>query len=169
MRDYPEIAIREALLNLLVHREYSFSASALISLYEDRIEFVSIGGLMPEIELEDILAGISICRNPDLANIFYRLQLIEAYGTGISKIMKAYEGTNTRPRIETTKNTFKIILPNVNTNSGSQLLPSWQKEEAPVFILNRNQSALSSQEKRILNMPEIITRSPKTMQPLFLK
>ena len=37
VRDYPEIAIREALLNLLVHREYSFSASALISLYEDRI------------------------------------------------------------------------------------------------------------------------------------
>ena len=149
VRDYPEIAIREALLNLLVHREYSFSASALISLYEDRIEFVSIGGLMPEIELEDILAGISICRNPDLANIFYRLQLIEAYGTGISKIMKAYEGTNTRPRIETTKNTFKIILPNVNTNSGSTITSIPAKEEAPVFILNDN-PALSSQEKRIL-------------------
>ena len=149
VRDYPEIAIREALLNLLVHREYSFSASALISLYEDRIEFVSIGGLMPEIELEDILAGISICRNPDLANIFYRLQLIEAYGTGISKIMKAYEGTNTRPRIETTKNTFKIILPNVNTNSGSTITSIPAKEESPVFILNDN-PALSSQEKRIL-------------------
>lgn len=149
VRDYPEIAIREALLNLLVHREYSFSASALISLYKDRIEFVSIGGLMPEIELEDILAGISICRNPDLANIFYRLQLIEAYGTGISKIMKAYEGTNTRPRIETTKNTFKIILPNVNINSGSTITSIPAKEEAPVFILNDN-PALSSQEKRIL-------------------
>ena len=104
---------------------------------------------MPEIELEDILAGISICRNTDLANIFYRLQLIEAYGTGISKIMKAYEGTNTRPRIETTKNTFKIILPNVNINSGSTITSIPAKEEAPVFILNDN-PALSSQEKRIL-------------------
>ena len=85
----------------------------------------------------------------DLANIFYRLQLIEAYGTGISKIMKAYEGTNTRPRIETTKNTFKIILPNVNTNSGSTITSIPAKEEAPVFILNDN-PALSSQEKRIL-------------------
>lgn len=47
VRDYPEIAVREALLNLLVHRDYSFSASALISIYADRIEFVSIGGLMP--------------------------------------------------------------------------------------------------------------------------
>ena len=54
VRDYPVIAVREALLNLLVHRDYSFSASALISIYDDRIEFVSIGGLMPGIDLEDI-------------------------------------------------------------------------------------------------------------------
>lgn len=55
VRDYPEVAVREALLNLLVHRDYSFSASAFISIYEDRIEFVSIGGLMPGIDLEDVL------------------------------------------------------------------------------------------------------------------
>lgn len=84
VRDYPEIAVREALLNLLVHRDYSFSASALINIYTDRIEFVSIGGLMPGIDLEDIMAGISICRNQDLSNVFCRLRLIEAYGTGAS-------------------------------------------------------------------------------------
>lgn len=113
-KDYPEIAVREALLNLLVHRDYSFSASALISIYADRIEFVSIGGLMPGIDLEDIMIGISVCRNQDLANVFYRLHLIEAYGTGIGKIMKAYEGTEEKPTIETTPNAFKIILPNMN-------------------------------------------------------
>ena len=113
-RDYPEIAVREALLNLLVHRDYSFSASALISMYEDRIEFVSIGGLMPGIELEDVMAGISVCRNQNLANVFYRLHLIEAYGTGMGKIMRAYESTEEKPSIETTKNAFKIILPNIN-------------------------------------------------------
>lgn len=85
VRDYPEIAVREALLNLLVHRDYSYSASALISLYDDRIEFVSIGGLMPGIDLEDVLAGLSVCRNQNLANVFYRLHLIEAYGTGLTK------------------------------------------------------------------------------------
>ena len=115
VRDYPEIAVREALLNLLVHRDYSFSASALVSMFDDRIEFVSIGGLMPGIELEDIMAGISVCRNQDLANVFYRLRLIEAYGTGIGKIMKAYEGLDVKPKIEATKNTFKIILPNINS------------------------------------------------------
>ena len=113
-RDYPEIAVREALLNLLIHRDYSFSASALISIYTDRIEFVSIGGLMPGIDLEDIMVGISVCRNQDLANVFYRLHLIEAYGTGMGKIMKAYKGLEEKPAIETTKNAFKIILPNIN-------------------------------------------------------
>ena len=114
VRDYPEMAVREALLNLLVHRDYSFSASALISIYADRLEFVSIGGLMPGIDLEDIMIGISVCRNQDLANVFYRLHLIEAYGTGIGKIMKAYEDMEKKTVIETTKNAFKIILPNVN-------------------------------------------------------
>ena len=79
-RDYPEIAVREALLNLLVHRDYAYSASALISMYEDRIEFVSIGGLVPGIELEDVMAGISVCRNQELANDFYRLHVEQLLG-----------------------------------------------------------------------------------------
>ena len=61
------------------------------------------------------MMGVSICRNQDLANIFYRLQLIEAYGTGMGKIMKAYEGTAKKPTIEVTQNAFKITLPNINT------------------------------------------------------
>ncbi|MDO5540524.1 MAG: ATP-binding protein [Eubacteriales bacterium] len=132
VRDYPEIAVREALLNLLVHRDYSFSASALISIYDDRIEFVSVGGLMPGIELEDVMAGLSVCRNQDLANVFYRLHLIEAYGTGLGRIIKAYEGTSEKPVITTTKNSFKIILPNINAKYAAIEVPfpkSYDKEE----------------------------------------
>lgn len=113
-RDYPEIAVREALMNLLVHRDYAFSASALISVYEDRLEFASVGGLVQGIELEDVMMGLSVCRNQDFANVFYRLRLIEAYGTGMGKIMKAYEDAEKKPVIETTKNAFKITLPNMN-------------------------------------------------------
>lgn len=114
VRDYPEVAIREALLNSLVHRDYSFSASTLISVYEDRIEFTSIGGLPAGIALEDIMIGLSVCRNPKLANVFYRLELIEAYGTGMKKIMSAYETSTKKPVITTTENAFKIVLPNLN-------------------------------------------------------
>ncbi len=115
-RDYPEVAVRETLLNVLVHRDYGFSASALISIYADRMEFVSVGGLLPGIELEDVMVGLSVCRNQNLANVFYRLELIEAYGTGIRKIMQSYENTDKTPMIETTNNAFKITLPNINYN-----------------------------------------------------
>ncbi len=113
-RDYPEVAVREALLNSLVHRDYSFRASTLISLYTDRIEFVSVGGLLPGLELGDLMMGISVCRNPNLANVFYRLQLIEAYGTGMKKIMSAYADAAIQPQITATNNAFKIVLPNIN-------------------------------------------------------
>lgn len=116
-RDYPEVAVREALLNSLVHRDYSFRASTLISIYNDRIEFVSIGGLLPGLELDDLMMGVSVCRNPHLANVFYRLQLIEAYGTGMKKIMDAYADSSVQPQIIATHNAFKIILPNVNAVS----------------------------------------------------
>lgn len=113
-RDYPETAVREALLNLLVHRDYSFHASAFIRIYDDRMEFVSLGGLLPGIGLDDIMMGVSVCRNQNLANVFYRLRLIEAYGTGIQKIMQAYEKVDQKPVLEVTGNAFKITLPNCN-------------------------------------------------------
>lgn len=58
-RDYPEDAIRESLLNSIVHRDYSFSGSNLVNVYEDRIEFVSLGGLVSGLELESIFLGVS--------------------------------------------------------------------------------------------------------------
>lgn len=149
VRDYPEIAVRESLLNLLVYRDYSFSASAFIRIYEDRIELVSIGGLMPGIELEDIMEGISVCRNQDLANVFYRLHLIEAYGTGMEKIMKAYEGMKEKPEIQTTKNTFKIILPNVNAKYMLENSSVWTTKTDTNSIME-TEASLSEAEEKIL-------------------
>lgn len=148
VRDYPEVAVREALLNLLVHRDYSFSASAFISIYEDRIEFVSIGGLMPGIDLEDVMVGISVCRNQDLANVFYRLHLIEAYGTGMGKIMKSYESMQVKPVIETTKNAFKIILPNINAKYETENATVKTKSGTPVTV--HTEKKLSDEEEKIL-------------------
>lgn len=151
VRDYPEIAVREALLNLLVHRDYAFSASALISIYEDRMEFISIGGLMPGIELEDVMAGISICRNPDLANVFYRLHLIEAYGTGISKIIGAYADVAEKPVIETTRNTFKIVLPNINVLCEKTDTPESEvKDEKNPETDEEDTQKLSDEEEKVL-------------------
>ena len=113
-RDYPEAAVREALLNSLVHREYAFSGSTLINIFEDRIEFVSLCGLVNGLTENDILFGISQCRNEKLAAVFYRLKLIEAYGTGIQKIMESYKDCIVKPKIDLSDNAFKIVLPNQN-------------------------------------------------------
>ncbi len=149
-RDYPEVAVREALLNSLVHRDYSFRASTLISIYEDRIEFVSIGGLLPGLELDDLMMGVSVCRNPHLANVFYRLQLIEAYGTGMKKIMGAYADAPVQPKVTTTNNAFKIILPNVNAVPKAAEAP--EKAIAPAADSNE------AKIQRFLTEHQVITR-----------
>ena len=116
MRNYPPEAIREALLNSVVHRDYSYSGSTLISIYEDRIEFVSLGGLPKGISFNDLMLGVSVLRNNHLADIFYRLHLIEAYGTGVPKIMEYYREYTIQPSIDVSDNAFKITLPNTNYN-----------------------------------------------------
>ena len=73
VRDYPMEAIREALLNAIIHRDYSFSGSTIINIYDDRIEFTSLGGIVPGLSMESVMMGVSQSRNTGLANIFYRL------------------------------------------------------------------------------------------------
>lgn len=113
-RDYPEAAVREALLNSIVHRDYSFSGSNLIKIFEDRIEFVSLGGLVSDFELKSIFLGASLSRNPNLAAIFYRMKLIESYGTGIRKIERVYKSNRLQPEFETANGVFRVTLPNSN-------------------------------------------------------
>lgn len=112
--DYPKEAIREALVNALVHRDYSLGGSIIINIYNNRMEFVSIGGIVKGLEEKDLLSGLSLARNEKLANIFFRLHHIESYGTGLRKIMKLYEDYSIKPNIEVFPNVFVITLPNLN-------------------------------------------------------
>jgi ATP-dependent DNA helicase RecG len=139
-RDYPEEALREALLNALVHRDYAFSSSTLISIFDDRIEFVSIGGLPKDVSLDDILLGLSVPRNEHLAAIFYRLHLIEAYGTGIPKILRSYASCERKPELRATGNAFKITLPNRNVGSHEASAPKvslTENEEKIIVLLDK--------------------------------
>lgn len=150
-KDYPEEALRETLMNSLVHRDYSFHASTLVSVYEDRIEVVSVGGLPSGIGLEDILLGLSVCRNPQLAAVFYRLALIEAYGTGMPKIMKAYAGTGLTPRIEVTPHAFKVTLPNCNAAAKE---PPQTNEEKILDVLAQAGAITRSEVDTLLNVSQ---------------
>lgn len=113
-RDYPEQAVREAVLNAIVHRDYSYDGSILINLFDDRLEIMSLGGLVKGLDEELIREGISECRNKKLADIFYRLKYIEAYGTGIPRIFEVYRKLGKTPELDLFEGGFRITLPNAS-------------------------------------------------------
>jgi len=127
-RDYPEEALREAWMNCIVHRDYSFSGSTIINICENRIEFVSLGGLVPGVELSSIRLGISQSRNPGLAALFYRTHLIESYGTGLGKIVHSYSDFDLQPNFETAMGAFRVTLPNRNEEQKCNVKYSEKKE-----------------------------------------
>lgn len=146
IRDYPPEAVREALLNAVVHRDYSFSSSTLISIFDDRIEFINIGGLVKGISYDDIMLGISLLRNKKLADIFYRLKFIEAYGTGIMKMMSSYEEYLMKPDIEVSDNVFKVTLPNINYSDNSNMKISTTAEEDKILQIFRNRDIITRKD-----------------------
>ena len=162
-RDYPVEAIREALLNAVVHREYSFGASTLINIYEDRMEFVSLGGIVSGISLEAVMLGVSQSRNEKLADVFYRLRLIEAYGTGIQKIFSNYEKYGIKPIFKTEIGAFLVVLPNVHftigekINEREQLKLSEEYEEILAFLETGTKSRREIQEYIKVSQTKIIT------------
>ncbi|WP_462350552.1 RNA-binding domain-containing protein [Fusobacterium varium] len=165
-RDYPVEAIREALLNAVVHREYSFGASTLINIYEDRMEFVSLGGIVSGLSLEAIMLGVSQSRNEKLANVFYRLHLIEAYGTGIQKIILNYEKYKIKPIIKTEVGVFQVVLPNIHYQKNIN------EKESQVFDLSNNQKTileLLKQEEKTRKEIEIYIGLSQTRVITLLK
>jgi len=112
--DYPDIAIRESLVNSHIHRDYYIEGSVLVSMFDDRIEFTSAGGIMPGVTHDLMRLGISITRNEKLARIFHRLNIIEAYGTGIPRIYELYENSSVEPEIPVIDGGFLIRIPNLN-------------------------------------------------------
>ena len=151
VRDYPVQAIREALLNAIIHRDYSFRAPTLISIFDDRIEFVSVGGLVRGLTKADILLGVSAPRNERLANVFYRLCLIEAYGTGMPKIQECYREQPVQPVIEIADHAFKVTLPNLNYGREAQAAETRRtsgltEREATVLALLEERGSITRRE-----------------------
>lgn len=145
-RDYPIDAIREALLNSLIHHDYAFSAPTLINIYDDRMELVSVGGLVRGISYDDMMLGVSILRNQNLAGVFYRLNLIEAYGTGIPKISASYKSYAEQPKIEVSDNAFKITLPNTNYKHSNIVSNELNESEKKVAALFENKNVINRKD-----------------------
>ena len=107
-----EAAFREAVANALIHRTWDMESEIRISMFDDRIEIVSPGGLSSGITEDEYLAGkLSVLRNRILANVFYRLGFVGIFGTGITRIKQLYKEGLSKPDFEVSENTIKTVLP----------------------------------------------------------
>ena len=121
----PEAAFREAIANALIHRAWDIASQIRVLMFDDRIEVISPGGLPSRITEEEYLSGkLSVLRNRNLANVFYRLGFVEIFGTGITRIKHLYEEGLIKPDFEVSENTIKIVLPvfekNLNLTENEQ-------------------------------------------------
>ena len=113
----PEAAFREAIANALIHRTWDVESQIRVLMFDDRVEIISPGGLPAGITEEEYFSGkLSVLRNRNLANVFYRLGFVEIFGTGITRIKQLYEEAMIKPMFEVTENTIKIVLPIFENN-----------------------------------------------------
>lgn len=138
----PKEAFREAIANGLVHREWDLNSHIQISMYDNRIEINSPGGLPFGMSEEAYLhEQVSNLRNPIIANVFNRLNIIERFGTGVRRIKEEYASSFSNPEFKITENNIKVILPLFEEE-----LPDLVEEEMLVYKVLRNKDSMSRVE-----------------------
>lgn len=136
---WPPKALREALVNCAVHRDYAEPEPTKVSVFPNRFEFLSYGSIPGRLSVEDIvLEGVSKCRNEHLAVILRRLGWMENYGSGFPMIWREYANSGAEPKLEATRRVFRIVLPRIHDDSRGAL-----KERCRVLFENRDMLAMA--------------------------
>ncbi|MCD6578955.1 putative DNA binding domain-containing protein [bacterium] len=159
--EYPIIAIREAIRNAMIHRDYSLRGKDIkIAIFDDKIEITSPGKLMPSIDFDDMESGQSDIRNKVLATVFKKLGIIEQWGNGlrlISDELKKYPdvklewnepGIAFRIIFVKTKQEKQLDKEKISTDSG-QLRPITDDYER-LRTITDDYERLTSEEQKIL-------------------
>jgi ATP-dependent DNA helicase RecG len=121
--EVPEVALREALLNMLVHRNYHLKSPAKIAIYDNRIEFFSPGDFPGPLDTHNLLEGMSFLRNPAICRAFREANLIEKLGTGLIVLFNSYLQMDLpKPQVTEGSSFVKCILPR-NTPETTRLQP----------------------------------------------
>lgn len=115
--DYPLRAVRESIVNAIIHRDYQITGSEIhIDMYDNRLEIISPGGMIDGsfVQNLDIRKISSVRRNRVISDIFNRLHFMERRGSGLTRIMESYNDYDVKPEFSSDISTFKVILPNKN-------------------------------------------------------
>ncbi len=113
--EYPTKAVREAIVNAIIHRDYQILGSEIhIDMYDDRLEITSPGGMVDGSQIQDLdLTKIpSLRRNTIISDIFNRLHFMERRGSGITRIIESYADSVHKPKFSSNVSSFTVIFPN---------------------------------------------------------
>ena len=135
-------AFRESVANAIVHRLWDINANIKIVMSNDKIEIISPGSLPLGMSEDEYMRGyVSVLRNPIIANIFYRLGIIEKFGTGIKRIKYEYRESFVKPAFEIYENSIRITLPVI------EIIPkNLVNGEVKVFEILKKYEKLSRKE-----------------------
>ena len=148
--DYPEESIREVLVNTIAHRNYEIPGSTLVHIFTNRIEFLSLGGLVKGLTIDDIKLGSSATRNPKLVSVFHRLGLVEAYGSGIPRMLELYKDSINNPSIKVAPNSFLVEMPKLALKKEYTIITDYLKS---------HESATREEIEKILGTKKVTTIS----------
>jgi ATP-dependent DNA helicase RecG len=136
--EYPEEAVREAVVNAIIHRDYTSSGHVQVRIYHDRLEVWNPASLPYDVTIES-LYGMhpSRPRNRKLAEAFHRAGLIEQWGTGTLRILRAcFDRGLPRPEFRYDMGTFMAVLRSAAPVPGPALA------SAPSGLNNRQRRAI---------------------------
>jgi len=153
--DYPLPAIREGIANALIHRDYLEGRETQIKVYDDKIWFNNLGGLLDGVSLEELLsAHASKPRNPLIANIFYTAGIIESLGSGIDRMRSALKEQNL-PEMKIEANHFDFnlwFLKDVYTEEYLTKLGLNERQVKAVLYVKKNGKITNKEYQEINNV-----------------
>lgn len=132
--DYPYKAVREVLVNAMIHRDYQIVGTEIhVDMFDDRLEIVSPGGMLSGSRIQDLdLRHVpSMRRNEVISDLFGRLHYMERRGSGIGRIVNSYAGFVEKPQFSSNEHFFLVILPNRSTATPAQLSLLFEKTQLP--------------------------------------
>lgn len=129
-RLYHPVALREAVINAIIHNDYSYEGVPKFELFADRLEITSTGGIPQGLSEGEFFEGYSMPRNKELMRIFRDLDLVEHLGSGMPRILQAYPKSSFR----FTENFIRMAFPASEKSSVETSVES--SVETSVEILN---------------------------------
>lgn len=160
----PDIAIREAVINATAHADYAQRGAPIrIAIFDNRIEIENSGLLPFSLTIDDLYLGVSKLRNPVIGRIFHELKLIERWGSGIGRMMKAcFDAGLDQPKLEEIGTHFRVTI--YTRQKHQSLVSSIDKTDQNVLSLLRKGKGLSTKE-----IAEKIGLSPRATRTRLVK